>query len=118
MPTLAEIVGVKVPEDACGISFLPALKEENQRPHEYLYWEHSAYGGQMAVRMGNLKALRKNMNEGNLKWELFDLEKDPGETTDISEAHPEVIARIKEIVSKEHTVSANERWRFEALGEK
>jgi arylsulfatase len=112
MPTLAEITGVEVPVNTCGISFLPALKGEKQTPHEYLYWEFPEYGGQMAVRIGNLKALRKNMKNGNLEWQLFDLENDPGETTDISHTHPDVIAKVEKIVRKEHTVSDNEKWRY------
>ena len=57
------------------------------------------------------------MFKGNLDWELFDLEKDPQETTDISKMHPDVITKVEEIVSREHTVSPNERWRFKVLGE-
>jgi hypothetical protein len=39
----------------------------------------------MGVSKGNLKAIRKNMQKGKLKWELYDLDKDPAELIDISE---------------------------------
>jgi len=64
-----------------------------------------------------MKALRKEMHKGNRKWELFNLENDPGETTDISELHPGIIENVEEIVKREHTVSPNERWRFKYLDE-
>ena len=37
---------------------------------------------------------------GPQEWELFDLENDPGETTDISDAHPDIIRNVEEIVEK------------------
>jgi arylsulfatase A-like enzyme len=128
MPTLAEIAGVIPPEDVTGISFLPTLLGKAQPAHEYLYWEfpqrHEAQfwkfppnDGLMAVRIGNMKALRKGMHQGNMKWELFDLEKDPQERNDISALHPEILKKVDEIVSKEHTVAENPVFHFEMLGD-
>ena len=117
MPTLAEIAGIDKPENTSGISFLPALKGKGQDEHEFLYWEYPGSSGQMAVRIGNMKALRKDMHNGNLAWQLFDLENDPAEMTDISASHPDIIERVEEIVKNEHTASPNIRWRFSVLGE-
>jgi arylsulfatase A-like enzyme len=115
MPTLTDITGIPAPDDISGTSFLPTLRGEKQEQPEFLYWEFPASGGQMAVRMGNLKALRKNMSSGNLEWELFDLENDPAELTDISSRHPEVIVKVEEIVARERTVSSNPLFRFRYL---
>lgn len=115
MPTLAEITGAKIRAEIDGISFLPALKGKKQKAHNYLYWEFPESGGQMAVRMGNLKALRKGLDEGNLKWELFDLEKDPAEKMDISGMHPETIKRVNEIVVREHQTSPYKKWQYPGL---
>jgi arylsulfatase A-like enzyme len=117
LPTMAQVAGITQPVETDGISFLPALKGEKQEEHPYIYWEFPEYGGQMAVSIGNMKALRKEMHKGNRKWELYDLENDPGETTDISELHPGIIENVEEIVKREHTVSPNERWRFKYLDE-
>ncbi|SHN32962.1 arylsulfatase [Cyclobacterium lianum] len=117
MPTLAEIAGVEAPFDSDGISFLPALKGEKQDKHEFLYWEFPSYGGQMAVRMGNWKALRLNMQEQPSEWQLFDLENDPMETNDLAAEHPEIIRKVAQIVAEAHVPAANPRWRFSALGE-
>jgi arylsulfatase A-like enzyme len=118
LPTLAEIAGTGVPEPVSGISFLPVLKGEQQQQHDYLYWEFPASGGQMAVRTGNFKALRRDMHKGNMEWELYDLAADPAETKDISSSHPEVIGRVEEIVAMEHIVPSNRNWRFGYLEEK
>lgn len=117
MPTLAEIAGGKTPVLTDGISFLPTLKGKKQQEHEFLYWEFPSNTGQMAVRMGNMKALRKNMTKGNLKWELYDLATDPGEKSDIAAKHPEIIEKVNQIVAREHTQSEIQAWKFKALGE-
>ena len=117
LPTFCEIAGIKPPENVDGISFLPELTGKKQKKHEYLYWEFPESGGQQAVRIGNFKAMRKNMHKGNAEFELFDLKKDPGETTNISASQPELIRQIKEIVKKEHQKSINERWIFKLLDE-
>ena len=62
MPTLAEAAGCEVPEGIDGISFMPALLgRDDQREHEFLYWEFTGYGGQQALRMGDWKAVRQNI---------------------------------------------------------
>lgn len=117
LPTLAEVAKTKASIETDGISFLPVLQGKEQMDHEFIYWEFPAYGGQMAVRMGNWKALRKDMNEGNQEWGLFDLDKDPKEELDVSHDHPDIIQQVNDIVAREHTVSPNPRWRYQVLGE-
>lgn len=117
MPTLAEIAGVAETYDSDGVSFLPTLLGEDQKEHEYLYWEFPSYGGQMAVRMGNWKAMRLNMQEEESEWQLFDLSSDLLETNDLAADHPEIIRKVEEIVSEAHVPASNPRWRFAALGE-
>ncbi len=67
MPTLAEIAGLPVPEGIDGISFLPELLGKKQMKHEYLYWEFHEQGGKIAVRMGDWKAVKLNVDKG-LQW--------------------------------------------------
>jgi arylsulfatase len=117
MPTLCEIAGAGIPEQTDGLSFLPVLLGKRQEQHEYLYWEFPEYGGQQAVIIGKYKALRKGMLKGNLVFELYDLENDPQETSDISADHPEIMSRVQEIVRKEHHPSDNPAWRFTVIGE-
>lgn len=117
LPTLVDITGAEMPKGTDGISFMPVLRGRSQKQHEYLYWEFPEYGGQQAVLIGNYKALRKGMHKDNEVFELYDLEKDPGETNDISGEHPEIMKRVEEIIRKEHIVSPNPRWRYSQLGD-
>ena len=77
------------------------LNKANAPVHDYLYWEFPSYNGQQAVRLGKWKAIRKDMKDGNMKIELYDLSKDLKEAQDISDKHPEVVAQIEVIMAKE-----------------
>lgn len=114
MATLAEITGAKAPEND-GISFLPTLLGNNkhQKPLEYLYFEFPEKGGQVAIRMGKWKAVKSNMKKDkNSPWELFNLEKDEKETTDMAGQHPELIKRFEIIMKREHQPSHIREWEF------
>ena len=115
LPTLCEITGTVLPEETDGISFLPELKGKKQRQHEYLYWEFPEYGGQQAVIIGNMKALRRDMHKGNDRFELYDLSSDPQEMHDVVAENPDLIERVNAIVEKEHRSSPNPRWRFSMI---
>jgi arylsulfatase len=111
LPTLAEIAGVKPPEHLDGISFAPTLRGQAQRQqrHEFLYWEFPGYGGQQAVRIGDWKAVRQGMlrrnNKQPLKIELYDLQRDIGESRDVAAEHPEIVARAAKFMQAEHVPS-------------
>ncbi|MCU0458210.1 MAG: arylsulfatase [Bacteroidales bacterium] len=116
LPTLCDIIGTGIPEKTDGISFMPVLMGKGkQAQHQYLYWEFPEYGGQQAVIAGKYKALRKGMHGGNEAFELYDLENDPLETSDISSDHPDIMKKVQEIILKEHRPSDNQRWRFKLL---
>jgi len=104
LPTLMEATQRPTPSDCDGISFLPALLgQEQPKQHEFILYEFYGYGGQQAVRMGRWKGIRLNCYQkpqGPLM--LFDLDADPKETTDVSAAHPDVVARLEEILRTEH----------------
>jgi len=105
LPTVAEVTGTRPPEGIDGVSFAPTLlsRSKDQKQREYLYWEFTGYGGQQAVRMGDWKAVRQNMLRRNnprpLKIELYNLGNDIGESQDVSADHPEVVARMDEIMT-------------------
>lgn len=117
MPTLCEIAGVDAPEDTDGISFLPALIGDNQTAHEHLYWEFPSYGGQQAVRMGKWKAIRKNIFKGNMDLELYNLEEDIQEQTNIAAQHPEIVKQMEAIMVKEHVPAESKRFHIKELGD-
>ncbi|WP_373511677.1 arylsulfatase [Persicitalea sp.] len=114
LATLLEVVRAKpVPSD--GISFLPTLlgQNEQQKKHEYLYWEYAEKGGQLAVRLGKWKGVKTDVIKNkDAKWELYDLEKDESETTDMAAKYPKLVARFDQIVKKEHRPSHVPKWEF------
>ena len=95
LPTFSELARHDPsPVGLDGISMLSALlgDEQNQRQHEYLYWE---FQGRQAVRIGDWKGYRESA-DGEL--ELYDLATDIGERDDVAAQHPEIVARITEIM--------------------
>lgn len=101
LPTFTELVGIDTPEDIDGISFLPTLlgRSEEQRQHKFLYWE---YQGRQAIRRGDWKAYRSNVDE---KIELYNLKEDIGETLDVADDHREIITQIKDMMKSSRTES-------------
>ncbi len=118
LPTLCEVAGVDKPEEGDGISYLPALLgEEDQEEHDFLYWEFPASGGQQAVRMNQWKAIRKNIRDGNLKLELYNLEEDMQEQHDVASDHPEIVQQMEVIMHLEHENPELNRFKMMALGD-
>ena len=96
-PQAADVAGVKSPDNVDGISILPTLLGHgNQQEHEFLYWEKKS---SQAVRMGKWFGVWHNQE----KCELFDLEKDPQQATNLADQQSKVVNRIKEIMMQEHT---------------
>lgn len=116
VPTLCEVAGGDLPENIDGISFLPELLgEADQEKHAYLYWEFPESGGQQAVRMENWKGIRKNIRQGELEIELYNLEVDMEEQYNVAEENPEIIHQMEVIMKSEHTPAQLERFRMEAI---
>ena len=112
--TVKEIVGEKTPYPTDGISFLPALlgDENRQQRHDYLYWEFASRGGQLAIRMGDLKGVKQRVtNRPESQWEIYDLSGDRSETTDIATQHPQMAATLDAIVAKRQPAHIRE-WNF------
>lgn len=51
--------------------------------------------GRGAVRQGPWKMVNIDRGVGGGKWQLYDLSKDPGETNDLTESHPD---KVKEMM--------------------
>jgi len=107
LPTISEIVNAKTPENVDGISFLPILTaKKNQKAHDYMYWEFHAMNGKQAIRQGRWKAVKLNvLNKAQTVTELYNLEEDPSETTDLAAKYPEKVKELVTLMDKEHTES-------------
>ncbi|MFN4258410.1 MAG: arylsulfatase [Gemmataceae bacterium] len=107
LPTAAALAGVKPPAGSDGVSLVPTLlgpdqAGQAQARREYLYWEFHERGFQQAIRLGPWKALRLKLN-GPI--ELYDLSQDIGETTNVAERHPDIVAKAEKIFQTARTDS-------------
>ena len=99
-PTLCEATGLKTPRNLDGQSLWPQLTgRKGPSQHRPMVWVFPEYGGQVAVRMNDFKAVRQRLKTPQPgAWELYDLKADPNEGTDLATGHPELIARAEEIL--------------------
>jgi arylsulfatase len=119
LPTIVaacEVAGPRRPID--GQSFLSLLKGERLKARDVFPYY---YGDKLeAIRQGRWKLhlphtyrsyddMKPAEHDGapmktqqkEIGFALFDLEADPGERTDVKEAHPEVVTQLKELAAKE-----------------
>jgi arylsulfatase len=125
MPTLCDLAGAPltlpsppgaggegrvrgaVPKETDGLSIVPTLRDRGeQKKHEFLYWEFPSYGGQQAVRMGDWKGVRRQLQKGTVATQLYNLSDDIGEKNDVAAKHPDILARIEKIMKEQHVPSA------------
>jgi arylsulfatase A-like enzyme len=101
MPTIAELAGVKSPENIDGISFLPTLLGKmEQKVHDYLYWEFHEMGGRQAVRKNNWKLVRYQVLKADkITTELYNLNTDLGENNNVAVQYPEVVNELLELMA-------------------
>lgn len=101
MPTLLELAGAAYPKEhngkaihrLIGKSLMPVLNGDSATVHsnDGMGWELFEM---KAYIKGNWKILRLPKPFGSGQWELYDLKKDAGETTDLSAQFPEVKADL------------------------
>jgi arylsulfatase A-like enzyme len=101
LPTAADIALATRPEDLDGLSVLPTLLGKPQKPHDFFYWEIPGPTLLQAVCQEHWKAVRST--PGDTK-RLFHLGNDPGEATNVMELHPDVWARLTNLMSQARTV--------------
>ncbi len=113
--TLAEAAGTSFYPKADGISFLPELtgKHSRQEQHEFLLWDFAGYTGQIAVRMGKWKGIKRGLVKNpDAPMELYDLSEDIAESNDVAKSNPRIVKQIQAIIDRERTVPELEKFRF------
>lgn len=96
LPTFAAIAGASAPADRPidGKNIMPLLIGESGAHSEYEDFFYYSRGQLDAVRSGSWKLhVRKG---GDTMLELYDLAQDVGETTNVADQHPEVVAALQE----------------------
>jgi arylsulfatase A-like enzyme len=132
MMTSADILQVKIPDDAGEDSFsmLPMLLgSENQSIRPYLIQQAFTGTKDLAIRRDKWKYLAHKGSGGNnyatnpdlkefalpdtaptAKGQLFDLENDPGETENLALIHPDIVSEL-EMLLKQSLESGRSRAR-------
>lgn len=104
-PTILEVAGVKPPagsyagrevEVMRGSSLLPLVRGESASVHAPDKAIGYELAGNSAVFRGDYKLLRNLPPAGDNQWHLYDLSRDPGETTDLREQLPELYAQLQD----------------------
>jgi arylsulfatase A-like enzyme len=102
--TACELAGRPLQRENDGLSIVPTLHQQGtQRQHEYLYWEFYEQGGKQALRTGEWKAVRLQVNkqpDGHL--ELYHLADDIGESRNVAADHPRQVTRMEALMRKAH----------------
>lgn len=93
MPTALALSGGKASADhpLDGRNIWPTLAEGKPSPHDDILISVEVFRG--AIRKGTWKLVKVALLPG--KIELFDLAKDPGETTNVADQHPEVVRDLE-----------------------
>ena len=117
LATFAEVASFEIPTKTDGVSMLPTmLSSDSQEQHEFLYWEFPSYGGQVALRMGDWKLVRQNLNNNKpATLELYNLKNDPTETTNVAAMHPEILESAAKIFKNNRNIPEIEDFKIPIL---
>ena len=97
------------PSNLDGVDLTPYLTgKKNERPHETLYWR---FGSRIALRHGDWKLVgRYEQGEGLTAAELYNLDADLGETTDLATLEPDVLAELQELLKERDAEMVPPAW--------
>jgi arylsulfatase A-like enzyme len=119
LPTAAELAGAPAPERTDGLSLAPLLtgRPQEQRNHDFLYWEfHEGGFKQAALYQGRWKGIRSGGPDAPVK--LYDQKNDVAEVSDVAAAHPEIAAKIDAYLKTARSELPEWEPRWQAAGRK
>ena len=105
MATCAALLNYTLPAEAAvdSVNLLPLWTGKSKSsPRDYVILDAS--DGTFAVRRGPWKFIEKNPNSkraGSTEYQLYDLEKDIGETTNLIARYPEVVKELRQLLDFE-----------------
>jgi arylsulfatase A len=116
LPTCCDLAGIETPEWTDGISYLPTLlgNDDEQKAHDYIYWEFHEGDGWQAIRKGKWKAVRpRALRKPDEPIELYDLSTDIGEENNIADKHPEMVEELAKLMDEAHVPSEEFAFDYE-----
>ena len=107
LPTVCVLADIQESYTSDGKSLVPTLTGKGkQLQHDHIYFEFHEGDGSQAIRQGNWKAIVKAIKTKTpAPLELYDLEKDPSETTDLASKFPDKVTEMKTLMIKSHKAS-------------
>jgi arylsulfatase A len=119
LPTVAHLIGAELPKHAIdGKNIWPLIDgtPDAASPHQAygFYWGRELQALRMgrwklhfphsyrtmAGRPGGRDGIPTDYSQARIELSLFDLEKDPGETADVKDQHPDVVRRMQQLADK------------------
>ena len=103
-PTVLDVLGYRLtgkPRPYDGISLLPLIEgrmDERPRPIAFQYGRQASLSDNRYKLVHNTANRRPRSDNGAVPtaaWELYDLVADPGETKNIAEVRPDIVAKMK-----------------------
>jgi arylsulfatase A-like enzyme len=97
LPTLVELCGVPKPNTLSldGKSLLPLLKGDDANwPSRTLFTQHRLVP-KGAPTTGAVRTETHRLVSQNGKWELYDMQTDPNQTTDLAKTQPELVTKLR-----------------------
>ena len=113
LPTVCELIGVDVPQDTDGLSYLPTLTGKGeQKQHGSIYYEFFEFGGKQSIMTPDgWKLIRLEVSTPEKTYEeLYNIYTDPAETADVIRQYPEIAGRLRTLMDSQRT--ENERFHF------
>lgn len=102
-PTLLELAGIKHPAPVWRGREVVPMRGRNLGPwlsgqRETVHEQDDTFGwelcGRAAIRKNHWKAVFIPFPKGTSAWQLYDLAKNPGETDDLAQQHPEILEEL------------------------
>lgn len=104
MPTLCALTGAE-PGQPYGDNLLSVWtgQAESLATRKPMVWCTGGYTGQAAVRIGNMKAIRRNLYSATpTRWEVYNLTDDRAETKDLADTRSDIIEQAGEVLKREY----------------
>ncbi len=97
LPTLLDLAGLPVVDGSDGRSLLPLLRGEQREARPAYAETHKFPPGRLALRRGGHKLIVRlpASRDAAAVFELYDLERDPGERSDLARERPQLLAEME-----------------------